>query len=194
MITTILLLSLVALFVFYLYKKKGSSPSTSDFKELAKDQTSRYIYIYDMDKPTLQEAVDNFIHLYSENGDVERPSIDQEDDCYRMTFSTNVDYIALCYWVNYLVYSDEEKQIRYKVYGWYPFGEVQLNGEPQPFSNQTVMMYVDKNDTEHDNISFVTPDGNHYLQPFAIGNNLKQITGGSESYQPCPIHKTQETQ
>lgn len=192
MSTTVLLLSLVALFVFYLYKKKGSN--ASEFKELSKDQTSRYIYVYDMDEQTLQEAVDSFIPLYSENGDMERPSIDQEDECYRLTFSPNVDYIALCYWVNHLVYSDEEKQIRYKVYGWYPFGEVQLNGEKQPYSNQTVMMYIDKDDTEHDNISFVTPDGNHYLQSFAIGNNLKQIAGGSESYQPCPIYKTQETQ
>ena len=62
------------------------------------------------------------------------------------------------------------------------------------------MMYVDKDDTEHDNISFVTPDGSHYLQPFAIFNNLKKITsdgspsGGSESYRPCPNPKTQEKQ
>ena len=56
------------------------------------------------------------------------------------------------------------------------------------------MMYVDKDDTDHDNISFVTPDGSHYLQPFAIFNNLKPIAGGNETYQPCPIPKTQVTQ
>ena len=179
MSTTVLLLSLVALFVFYLYKKKGSS--SSDFKELAMSPAERIIRVYDMDKEQLKNAVDSF----SDISDDEISAITPEgDNQFRLTFNPSLNYIGMCYWVNYLVYSDEEKKIRYKVYGWYPFGEVEINGEPQPFSNQTVMMYVDKDDNEHDNISFVTPDGKHYFQPFAIGNNLKSLDHGSEIYKP----------
>ena len=167
MSTTVLLLALVALLVFYLYKKKGSS--ASNFKELTFSPSERVIRVYDMDKEQLKKAIEDF----SDISDDLISSINREDDAFRITFKPTTGYIDFCYWVNYLVYSDEEKNQRYKVYGWYPFGEVQINGAPQPFSNQTVMMYVDKDDTEHDNISFVTPDGNHYLQPFAIGNNLK---------------------
>ena len=167
MSTTVLLLALVALFVFYLYKKNGTK--ASDFKELTKSPTERVIRVYGMDKEHLQKAIEDFSNI----SDNLISSISREDDAFRITFKPTTGYIDFCYWVNHLVYSDEEKNQRYKVYGWYPFGEVQINGEPQPFSNQTVMMYVDKDDTEHDNISFVTPDGQHYLQPFAIGNNLK---------------------
>lgn len=184
-LTLTVILSIILLVVKVVKKNLENRNVINDIKELSKTQTFRYIYVYDMDEQTLQEAVESFIHLYSDNGDVERPIIDEEDDCYRLTFSPTVDYVSLCYWVNYLVYSDESNQHRYFVRGWYPFGDVQINGIPQPFSNQMVMLYVDKDDTEHDNISFVTPDGKHYLQPFAIGNNLKPLDGGSEKY--CPV-------
>ena len=190
----IILAVIAVVCLFFARRKKNSSSGT--FKELTKSPAQPIILIHDIDKETLKEAYDRF----SDISEQEVTSIEPEDNGFRLTFTPETDYIAFCYWVNYLVYSDEEKQKRYSVYGWYPFGEVEINGEKQPFSNQTVMMYVDKDDTEHDNISFVTPDGNHYLQPFAISNNLKKITsdgspsGGSESYRPCPNPKTQETQ
>ena len=176
MSTTVLLLVLVALFVFYLYKKKATS--SSDFKELTMSPSERVIRVYSMDKEQLEKAIEDFSNI----SDNLISSISREDDTFRITFKPTTGYIDFCYWVNYLVYSDEEKNQRYKVYGWYPFGEVEINGEKQPFSNQTVMMYVDKDDTEHDNISFVTPDGRYYLQPFAIGNNLKPRDTGTENY------------
>ena len=183
----LILAAIAAICLFF--ARRGKNNSLRNFKELTMSPSERILRIYDIDKETLKEAYNHF----SDISEQEVTSIVPEDNGFRLTFSPETDYISFCYWVNYLVYSDEEKQKRYKVLGWYPFGEVEINGEKQPFSNQTVMMYVDKEDTEHDNISFVTPDGNHYLQPFAISNNLKQITSGSESYQPCPIHKTQET-
>ena len=190
-LTLTVLFSIILLIVRVVKKVIGNKNGGNDFKELTNTQTSRFIYAYDIDEHTLQEAVDNFIHLYSDKGDIERPAIDQEDECIRLTFSPNVDYISLCYWVNYLVHADESKQHRYLVRGWYPFGEVQINGTRQPFSNQIVMLYVDKNDTGHDNISFVTPDGKHYLQPFAIGNNLKPQDDGSDTYRLAEEYRQQ---
>lgn len=167
--------------------RRNKNGNSGTFKELTKSPDQPVILIHDIDEETLKEAYDHF----SDVSEQEVLSVEPEDNGFRLLFTPETDYISFCYWVNYLVYSDEEKQKRYTVYGWYPFGEVEINGENQPFSNQTVMMYVDKDDTDHDNISFVTPGGNHYLQPFAIFNNLKPIDGGSESYQPCPIHKAQ---
>ena len=51
------------------------------------------------------------------------------------------------------------------------------------------MLYVDKDDTEHDNITFVTPYGVHYLQPFAISNNLKLQDCGSDAYRLAEEYK-----
>jgi hypothetical protein len=143
----------------------------------------RVIRVYDMDVARLNDAIDEFINNYAEDEEDERPSaITQDGGAIQLTFSPNLDYISMCYWVNCLVCANEEKKVRFKVYGWYPFGEVQMNEERMPFSNQKVMMYVDQDDKECDNISFVTPDGSHYLQPFAIGNNLKSVSSG-ERYQ-----------
>ena len=84
MSTTVLLLSLVALFVFYLYKKKGSS--TSDFKELAMSPAERIIRVYDMDKEQLKNAVDSF----SDISDDEISAITPEGDNQCATGSTTL--------------------------------------------------------------------------------------------------------
>ena len=182
--TSYLLILAAIAAVCLFFARRGKNNSSGSIKELTMSPAERIIRIYDIDKETLKEAYEHF----SDISEQEISSIEPDGNGFLLTFTPETDYIAFCYWVNFLVYSDEEKQKRYKVYGWYPFGDVEINGVKQPFSNQTVMMYVDKDDTDHDNISFVTPDGNHYLQPFAISNNLKPIPGGNESYQPCPIH------
>ena len=188
--TGYLLIMAVLAAVCLILARRKKNGDTCTFKELTMSLAERVILIYDIDKKALAEAYGHF----SDISEQEVLAIEPEDNGFRLTFKPETEYISFCYWVNYLVYCDEEKQTRYTVYGWYPFGEVEINGEKQSFSNQTVMMYVDKDDTDHDNISFVTPDGRHYLQPFAIFNNLKPIAGGNETYQPCPIPKAQVTQ
>lgn len=179
----IILAAIAAICLILARRKKNGKNGT--FKELTKSPAEPVILIHDIDKETLNEAYDRFADISEQ----EVLSIDPTDHGFRLTFTPETDYIAFCYWVNYLVYSDEEKKTRYKVYGWYPFGEVEINGEKQPFSNQTVMMYVDKDDTEHDNISFVTPDGLYFKQSFAITNNLQRLDSGSEPYSPCEEKK-----
>lgn len=179
----ILLAGIAAICIFFAKKKKSYS---GGIMETSKSPMERVIRVYDMDVARLNDAIDEFINNYAEDEEDERPSaITQDGGAIQLTFSPNLDYISMCYWVNCLVYANdylvcanEEKKVRFKVYGWYPFGEVQMNEERMPFSNQKVMMYVDQADKECDNISFVTPDGSHYLQPFAIGNNLKSVSSG----------------
>lgn len=176
--TTILVLALLAVVVFYLYYKTGSA--TKNIKELSSTSDDRVIRIYDMNKEQLKKNVYDFSDI-SENEGI--TSITPEgDNQFRLTFKPSLDYIGICHWVNFLTYPDETEQRRFLVRGWYPFGEVQLNGQLQPFSNQTVMIYVDKDDTEHDNVSFVTPDGKHYLQPIPVSNNLKPLDNSNEKY------------
>ena len=179
----LLLLAAIAVACLYFARRGKKEDDSGDFVEKTKVDAERVVCVYDMDDERLQNAIDEFVNMYSDNGDVERPTVRHEGTVYRLSFSSKVDYITMCYWVNYIVYSDEKQLQRFTVRGWYPFGEVLINGEAMPFSNQTVMLYVDKDDKECDNISFVTPDGKHYLQPFAISGNLKPLDHGSESYQ-----------
>ena len=177
----LILAVLAALCFFFARRKKDNG---GDICEITTSNVERVIRVYDMDEATLNTVIDEFIKIYSDNDDIERPCITKEEENYRLTFTPALNYISICYWVNYLVFSDENKQHRHTVRGWYTFGEVILKGERLPFCNQTVMLYVDKDDKECDNVSLVTPDGNHYLQPFAIADNLQPAPNSKETYHP----------
>lgn len=172
------ILAFVCLYFAKGKKKKGNN----DFREITVTTEARIIRIYDIDEALLGKVVDDFISLYSDNDDIERPLVNKNGDAFELTFIQQTSYISMCYWVNYLVYCDENKQHKFTVRGWYPFGEVTLHGERQTFSGQTVMMYVEHNDKNYDNISFVTPDNIHYRQPFAISDNL-ECTDDNEKYE-----------
>ena len=143
----------------------------------------RVIRVYDMDILQLTTALRDFAQMYGEDW-AQNVTVTKKDDCFSLTLIPTINYYHFCLWVNYLVYSDKNQL--FKVRGWYPFGEVKLNNEVQPFSNQTVMIYVDKDDDEYDNVSFVTPDGNYYFQPFASNYSFKAVKKGSEDYVPLP--------
>ncbi|MBO7576305.1 MAG: hypothetical protein J6T03_02435 [Bacteroidales bacterium] len=165
-----------------LFFARNNKSGQSKFNESPDLSSPRVIAVFDMDENHLQQTIDEFLNTYTDNN--ERPTVSHSGNISKLTFSPNMDYISLCYWVNFLVYSNQNAKNPYKVLGWYPFGQVQLNGKNLSFSNQTIMLYIDKDDHEYDNISFVTPDGKHYLQPFANTANLKPNPHGGEDYLP----------
>ena len=175
------LLILAAIAAACLYFARRTKKQKSDFKEVSTSPTERVVRVYDMSEELLRNTIDEFHELYSENGDLELPKVTNEGKTFRLTFSSNVDFMTMRYWVNYLVYCDETRQRLYNVCGWYPFGEVTLKGERQPYSNQTVMLYMEKNDKSGDNVYFVTPDGLHYIWHFS-SDTVKPLDNGSETY------------
>ena len=185
--TGYLLIMAVLAAVCLILARRKKNGDTCTFKELTMSLAERVILIYDIDKKALAEAYGHF----SDISEQEVLAIEPEDNGFRLTFKPETEYISFCYWVNYLVYADEsDRHRRFQAVGWYPFGQAKQNGVPLPFNNQTVMLYVEPDDSEYDNVSLVTPEGDHYLQPFAINGNLALHPAGTESYRPCPIHKT----
>ena len=176
----LLIMAVLAAVCLYFAKRKNSDDD--NISETSMSDAERVIRVYDIDEEHLNAAIEEFVKLYSDNDVVERPTVTKEGCNYRLTFSSSLNYISICYWVNYLVYLDENDKRRYTVHGWYPFGEVSLKGEKLPFCNQTVMIYVDQDDRDGDNVGFVTPEGSHYIHPFAIGGNLKPDTNSKELY------------
>ena len=176
---------LAALCLFFARRKKKDGANL--FKEVTMSPSSRFIRVYDMNEDQLKKAVDDY-HDYADADEAFTITREGENQ-FLLTFAPTMDYVSFCYWVNFLVYPDEESKVRFKVYGWYPFGEAVQNDVPLPFNNQTVMLYVEPDDSEYDNVSLVTPEGDHYLQPFAINGNLALHPAGTESYRPCPIHQ-----
>ena len=176
---------LAALCLFFARRKKKDGANL--FKEVTMSPSSRFIRVYDMNEDQLKKAVDDY-HDYADADEAFTITREGENQ-FLLTFAPTMDYVSFCYWVNFLVYPDEESKVRFKVYGWYPFGEAVQNDVPLPFNNQTVMVYVEPDDKTGDNVSLVTPEGDHYLQPFAINGNLALHPAGTESYRPCPIHQ-----
>ena len=192
---TTYLLILAAIAALFLFMSRRRKKEEKGLIEETYSPTTRIIQVSGMDPTQLQQTIDNVVAQYSDGAPAERPLVDTNGDTATLTFSPHVDYVSLCYWVNFLVYADEsDRHRRFQAVGWYPFGQAKQNGVPLPFNNQTVMLYVEPDDSEYDNVSLVTPEGDHYLQPFAINGNLALHPAGTQSYRPCPINKTQETQ
>ena len=137
-----------------------------------------------MSESQLMDAVTEFVQMYSASGEVEKPGIERDGEEYRLTFSPSVDFELFCWWVNYLVFSDKNKQEIYSVRGWYPFGEVTMNGQPHEFSGKTILLYVPKDDELYDDIYMITPEGKHYQWVFDRG--VRTIAPRNEQYQPLP--------
>ena len=175
----LILAALAAVLLLMSRRKKG------DAKGLVEETLApgtRLIQVDGMEQTLLQQTIDNMITQYSDGADTERPLVDINGDTATLTFSPHVDYVSLCYWVNFLVHADETRQRRFTVRGWYPFGQAKQNDVPLPFNNQTVMLYIEPNDTDCDNVSLVTPEGDHYLQPLPVAGNMALRENNSVAY------------
>ena len=176
------LLILLAIAIFLSYSSRKKKSNTGILLEKSFSNSECIIRTYDMSREELENAIEKFLTVYSEQIEEDKPKISKEGDTFKLSFGLKNDFLMMSFWVNYLVYSDESKECRFTVRGWYTFGEATNNGVVQPFSNQTVMLYVDKDDKDFDNVNFVTPDGKQYHYSFADNGGLTAIESGSEEY------------
>ena len=183
---TILIVIVIAVLAIVLAFLGYKSRKTKDFPiiEVSLSEQSRVILIDSMSEEQLKDAITEFVQMYSPSGEVEIPNVLKEGEGYRLTFSSHVDFELFCWWVNYLVFSDKSRQEIYSVRGWYPFGEVTMNGQPHEFSSKTILLYIPKDDELYNDIYMITPEGKHYQWRF--DSNVKEIAPRGEKYQDIP--------
>lgn len=71
-----------------LYFAKGKKKNgNNDFREITVTTEARIIRIYDIDEALLGKVVDDFISLYSDNNDIERPLVNKKGDAFELTFT-----------------------------------------------------------------------------------------------------------
>ena len=170
-----MVLSMVVLFLilFIIYRVcryywnvyTGKWTTTMDY--LKKDETcvgKRIIYVEMMSREQIDCAVDNFIEMYdSEESHVERPYIQATATGFTLTLKNSTTYDLFCYWVNYLVYSDEEKRFNKYVTALY---EVPCDAEGvwRQFAGETLKFFIPESDDEYDNVYFITEDNRCFRQ------------------------------
>lgn len=164
-------------------RPKGKKISMLDTK-IFKGEGS--ILVTDMTKEGLFKAIDDFINIYTQDGvSYTKPSIRAISQGFLLTFDGDIDYMAFCFWVNYLVYSDKNVKHNEHVTGW-----LKVKGAEdeilKTFDHQTLMCYIPSSDTEYDNVYFTTSDGQCFKQEFAFRQNLIEQTSIVREYHSMP--------
>ena len=127
----------------------------------------RIIYVEMMSREQIDRAIDDIIEMYdSYESHVEKPDIEETETGYTLTLKNSTTYDLFCYWVNYIVYSDEEKRFNKNVSALY---EVPADAEGvwRQFAGERLRFYIPEADNECDNVYFSTHDNRHFKQEFA---------------------------
>lgn len=180
-----IILAVLAIVLLLLYLKTRSTQSMDSIQDdTAKGK--RVIMTTQMSEKEVEDAINGFIKQYEDNGDkVDRPQVtQQEENTFMICLPDTTPYYFFCYWVNYLVYSNERKKYNNNITGWF---EVSANAKL--FQNQILMVYVPETDTEYDNVYFTTKDNLCYKQEFGGGASLKQQKNVYRKYSDIPSNK-----
>lgn len=186
----VIILSAVLLVACGNLKKKETKTNSSQTTlwQLTEDEQQtgkRLIRVKNMSKETLSEVINNFITTYSQDGQtVERPKIEEKDG-FLLTLPEGLNYDLFCFWVNYLVYSDEALKHNDDVVGWYELPE-KAQGVWKTVAGEALMMFIPPTDTEYDNVFVVTEDGRCFKQEFAGSAPLVPQEQAMRAYEPMP--------
>ena len=175
---------------FYVTRNKRAKQHSVTMNQLIKDEMpngKRVIMTTNMEKSEVDIAIEDFIKINADDGTpVERPQIEErEGNVFLLYFTSSTSYDLLCYWVNYIVYSNKRKRYNNNVTGWYEVA-TPAKGVWQPFANQKLMLYVPDTDTEYDNVYITTETNDCYKQEFAYDALLIHQSTNKRKYLNIP--------
>lgn len=148
------------------------------------------IRVRGVDEEHLKSTIDEFIELYNDNAQPpSRPLIQTSPDGLVLSFPlvngmADTDFEMFCYWVNYITWNiDGQKR---DVVGWYNMGSVKPQKTNQIIGQRTLCIFVPEDDTEGDNIYFVTQDGTCCKHSFANLAPFHLISPSPRKFEPMP--------
>lgn len=148
------------------------------------------IRVRGVDEEQLKSTIDDFIELYSDNAQPpSRPLMQSSSDGLLLSFPqvngmADIDFEMFCYWVNYIAWNIDDKKT--DVMGWYKMGGVKPQKTNQVIGQRTLCLFVPADDTEGDNIYFVTKDGICCKHSFAGLASLHLISPSPRKFEPMP--------
>lgn len=164
-ISALIILAIIILYIIHWWKKRTGQWITT-MNHLIKDETwvgKRVIHAA-MSREELDRAIDEFVEIYStEEKAVQRPTVTQDVEGYTLTLPSTIGYNMFCYWLNHLVYFDEEKRFNKQVTGWYEVPE-DAEGAWKPFAGETLKCFIPESDDDYDDVYFTTKDNRCFRQ------------------------------
>ena len=180
----LIFIAIIAIALLFLYIRKRNT-LTMDCIQNDNTKGKRIIMATQMSENEIKDAINGFIKLYEENGDkVDRPQVTQlEENSFMLRLPDTTPYDLFCYWVNYLVYSNEKKKYNNNITGWY-----EGSAYAQLFPKQILMVYVPEIDTKYDNVYITTKDNLCYKQEFAGNTSLIPQNNVYRKYSDIPLN------
>ena len=179
----------------WMLQKKGVGPLIQPEGTLPTPQSERnggeaIIRVRGVDKEQMNRAIEDFIKLYSDTGNPpSRPLIQASADGLLLSFPmvngvADTDFEMFCFWVNYITLESDGK--KNDVIGWYKMGDVKPPKTNQAIGQRTLCLFVPEDDTEGDNIYFVTEDGTCCKHSFHGLSSLRLINPSPRAFEPIP--------
>lgn len=132
----------------------------------------------------IKRVISDFCNLYNEDKYVAILRLTKiSDKKYAITFPYDIDFVYLCYFINYVTYPMGFEK-GFKAIGWTTTKPSDL-WITEKSANKNVMLFISDYDTEGDNVFLTTSDNIGYKLGFAIGEE-KQLLGNPERYYVKP--------
>lgn len=145
---------------------KSYLPKPSDIKKGKKKGNDKLIVVRGEPIEKLKKELTEVCKLY--NGDMGQmyPCLSQVGDQeFIITFPYDIDFELFCYLINYICYPLKATGTMPEVVGWTKAADG--NGWiKKDIAGQNIMIYVPKDDTEHDNVFITTEKGKCYKFDF----------------------------
>ncbi len=160
-------------------KKRMHLPKNIDIP-LPKDEkpNDKIISIKNLPFDEVKTAVQDFTNQYQDKETIKYRPISKlyqtPDNQTFITFPFDIDFEIYCYLVNALVYFKENKKHHDDIFAWVTL-KSSYEWITDNLNNQRIMIFIDKKDTQYDNVNFVTETGETYKIGFSADEGLINI-------------------
>jgi hypothetical protein len=160
--------------------KDSRRPSQSSLPTQTK-QNDKLVIVKGISQSDLKHVLIGFCNMYNKESFQVQPRLTKLTEReFAITFPYDIDFEIFCYFVNYIEYPMELK--------WTPDVTAWTTTKSsdtwitEKSANKKVMLFIPKDDTEHDNVYMTTSDNIGYKLGFAMGEEKQLLDTSKKRY------------
>jgi hypothetical protein len=182
---------ILAVIIFYALrtKMKTSEPQPDKDSRRASQsslptqtkQNDKLVIVKGISQSDLKHVLIGFCNMYNKESFQAQPRLTKLTEReFAITFPYDIDFEIFCYFVNYIEYPMELK--------WTPDVTAWTTTKSsdtwitEKSANKKVMLFIPKDDTEHDNVYMTTSDNIGYKLGFAMGEEKQLLDTSKKRY------------
>lgn len=165
-------------------KPKPDTDTTRPSNEHLPNQeksNEKLVIVDDISKTDMDSILSGFCNIYNKERFQAQPRLYKLNERqFAITFPFDIEFEIYCYFVNYVHYPMGFDKI-FSVIAWET--TKQANGWiTEKSANKKVMLFIPKDDTEHDNVFLTTEDNIGYKLGFAMGEEKQLLQTPKKTY------------